>query len=125
MTTTNLFSGNVNSNGNSKMVQGPKLLYTELRPELVGAVFSSHKIRSAETLRQPHGAVLETQSIVGVGGCWLVSCLSVVRERSDDLFYILAHIGTVGLLLVVDNCKDTLEKLHRKSVASACPQHSK
>ena len=104
-----------------KTLQGPRSMCTELHPDLFGAIFSSGKIRSAKTPRRPYEAVLETRWSVGVGGLWFVSHQSVVGVRLENLLALQTHIGTVGLLLFVDNRKETSLKSHSKSINSVPP----
>ena len=119
-TTTNLCDQNYNSNRNNKTVQGPQRSYTESYLNSFGAVLSLLKIGSAETLRQPRVFWHATEDL-----CWgllvpipLVHCWSKIREPT-----LHAHIGMLGLLLIVDNRQETLVWSHRKSFNSAPPQH--
>ena len=92
---------------------------------LLGTVFSLHGIGSANTFRQLCGVVLETRQIVSVDGRSFVRnlpvCQSWEQDLPDNLLYISTHIGRVGLLLVVNNCRETSKQLHRESVSSARP----
>ena len=76
--------------------------------------------------RQPSREIIKTRRSVSVCGLWFVRIFPVrqssERDQLDNLLYICTHIGTVSLLLVVDNHKKTSEKSHRKIVTSVRPQ---